>query len=124
MCDVLRCDQPGGGIVVIPIGDGAPRFEAVACDEHRDRIENGEKWVWNDEDRCILMGADLDAGGAVVLGDWQLVEQLGLSELVVQRRTPSGVPLEPLRVWMSRDELTDYIRSFRHALPGAFNTDS
>lgn len=123
MCEVLRCAQPVSKVIELPAPEGAPLFQAGVCTDHGARIDAGEKWVWIEDERGrgqILMGTDLDAGGAVVLGDWTYTEQLGLQELTIERTTPSGAPLEPLRIWISREELVEFIRGFKYLAHEAF----
>src|SRR5687768_126187 len=105
MCAVLRCNRPGSQLIDYVNDPEAPAFEAPICDEHMRLIEGGAPWRWDDDERVILMGDDLDSGGALVIGDWQFVESLGDSELILNCSTPSGQPHEPLRFIMSRDDL-------------------
>ncbi len=121
MCDVLRCHELGGAGRVNLIEDpDTPRQEAGVCATHRDAIAAGEAWAWDDEVEKILMGADLDANGAVVPGEWLFTRRKGLTELVIECTTPSGQPHEPIRLRMSADELKRFVGSFRNLFPDAF----
>lgn len=127
MCSVLRCDKPTVEVISVLSDPGAPRFEAGLCAEHRDRIQAGEPWRWSDEDAKVLMGTDLDSGGALVLTDWAFEESIGHSELILNCRMPSGAPHEPVRFAMSRQELSDFLASFRYQFPAVIrppDTDS
>lgn len=100
MCSVLRCDQPATQAFDYVDDPAAPAFEAPVCDEHAQLLRAGAPWRWDDDERCILMGADLDSGGALLLGEWEFVETVG-SELILSCTTPSGMAHEPVRFILS-----------------------
>lgn len=107
----------------ISVPDG-PTFETGVCSEHWIRIDAGEKWVWTEDEKfhgSILMGSDLDSGGAVVLGAWRYVEQMGLQELIIDCTTPSGAAREPLRIWITPDELKNFLGTFKTLYPTVFD---
>lgn len=72
-------------------------METLVCAGHHARIEAGENWLWDDRDRVILMGTDLDSGGVLVPVGWKVESSIGRSEFVVECETPSGQPADPVR---------------------------
>lgn len=57
-CDVLRCDNPFQSGLNVGIAGSGP-IDVRLCGEHQAQIDQGARWLYQWEDRCLLMGRDL-----------------------------------------------------------------
>lgn len=114
MCSVLRCYEPGTARVPYS-RPGAALMEAPVCAAHHAQIEAGKPWQWHDDDRAIVMDADLDSGGELILaGQPGLVEDLGRTVLTLEVKTPSGGEHGPIKLVLPKEAfgpLTDFLNS-------------
>lgn len=118
MCSVLRCSQVSAHVFDYSADPEAPAFETLLCDHHKQLIDAGAAWRWDDDERCILMGDDLDSDGSLILEGWSFTETIGPnSVLSLDCTTPSGKPHEPVKFIITRDELEEFLSGFRMMFP-------
>jgi hypothetical protein len=75
LCDVLRCASQGAYLATLTSphepGNGF-LAERLLCTEHRDAIEAGEPWRWDDDQGVFLMGEDRNGAGELVVSTYQV----------------------------------------------------
>lgn len=109
-CRVLKCTADSAHVLLLGRQPDMPLLETVVCEFHHGEIEDGQPWQWDDQDSVVLMGIDLDGGGALVPVDWKITHDLGGAEVVIQCHTPSGEYHGPVRLRIPEQHFGDWAR--------------
>jgi hypothetical protein len=98
-CNVLRCVREGDYLATLNTSAGFQN-ESLICAEHKQAIDGGAPWRWDDEQRVYLMGSDVDGDSRFIVDAYRYTRgsdvdsTLGWGPIAVELTNKAGEVLQ------------------------------